>query len=211
MVSEPAEHDVPSNDLAEELLARSFADGANVGLWPGMTIYRYTEPTVPTWDEIQSLSVCIVAQGRKAVSHGAIVVTAVVKIVVRPASSFDDPAERSVLPAAPVAQLFCNLVETSHCPSGDPDHEVEALVLRRPNPLSVDGQEGPARCPRKSLVAVHQCVIPCQGLHQRGRLQMEIWVGILAEHRGAWPCQSRFKQAVVPDDNIASDALSGNV
>ena len=68
MLNEPAEHDVPSNDLAEELLARSFDDGANVGLWPGMTIYRYIEPTVPKWDEIQSLSICIVAQGRKAVT-----------------------------------------------------------------------------------------------------------------------------------------------
>jgi AraC-like DNA-binding protein len=68
MLSEAAERDVPSNDLAEELLARSSDKGANVGLWPGMTIYRYTEPTVATWDEIQSLSICIVAQGRKAVT-----------------------------------------------------------------------------------------------------------------------------------------------
>lgn len=68
MLSDPAEDDVASNDLAEELLTRSYGDGANVGLWPGMTIYRYVEPTVPTWDEIQSLSVCIVAQGRKAVT-----------------------------------------------------------------------------------------------------------------------------------------------
>jgi AraC-like DNA-binding protein len=68
MLSDPAEYDIPSNDLAEELLTRSFGDGANVGLWPGMTIYRYIEPTVPKWDEIQSLSVCIVAQGRKAVT-----------------------------------------------------------------------------------------------------------------------------------------------
>jgi len=68
MLSEPAEDDDVSNDLAEELLARSYGDGANVGLWPGMTIYRYVEPTVPKWDEIQSLSVCIVAQGRKAVT-----------------------------------------------------------------------------------------------------------------------------------------------
>jgi AraC-like DNA-binding protein len=68
MLSDPAEDDVPSNDLAEELLSRSFGDGANVGLWPGMTIYRYIEPTVPKWDEIESLSVCIVAQGRKAVT-----------------------------------------------------------------------------------------------------------------------------------------------
>ena len=57
-----------AGDLVAELLSRSADDGANVGLWPGMTIYRYTEPTVPTWDEIQSLSVCVVAQGRKAVT-----------------------------------------------------------------------------------------------------------------------------------------------
>jgi AraC-like DNA-binding protein len=68
MLSDPAQDDVVSNDLAEELMTRSFGDGANVGLWPGMTIYRYIEPTVPKWDEIQSLSVCIVAQGRKAVT-----------------------------------------------------------------------------------------------------------------------------------------------
>ena len=68
MFVDTCERGVPSNDLAEELSARSFGDGANVGLWPGMTIYRYVEPTVPKWDEIQSLSVCIVAQGRKAVT-----------------------------------------------------------------------------------------------------------------------------------------------
>ncbi|WP_172826593.1 AraC family transcriptional regulator [Mycobacterium sp. 1423905.2] len=41
--------------------------GANVGLWPGLTIYRFPEPTQPEWQEIQGLSIGIVAQGRKAV------------------------------------------------------------------------------------------------------------------------------------------------
>jgi AraC-like DNA-binding protein len=68
MLDCPCELGVRSNALAEELSALSFGEGANVGLWPGMTIYRYVEPTVPKWDEIQSLSVCIVAQGRKAVT-----------------------------------------------------------------------------------------------------------------------------------------------
>jgi AraC-type transcriptional regulator len=68
MLGDPCDLEVSSNGLAEELLALSFGDGANVGLWPGMTIYRYVEPTVPKWDEIQSLSVCVVAQGRKAVT-----------------------------------------------------------------------------------------------------------------------------------------------
>ena len=42
--------------------------GANTGGWPGLTIYRFTAPAGPTWEEIQSLSLCIVAQGRKAVT-----------------------------------------------------------------------------------------------------------------------------------------------
>jgi hypothetical protein len=50
---------------------------------------------------------------------------------------------------------------------GDPDHKVEALVLRRADPLTVDGQERPAGCPRKSLGSIHQRVIPCQGDHLR--------------------------------------------
>jgi len=44
--------------------------GPNTGLWPGLTIYRFTAPAGPTWEEIQSLSLCIVAQGRKAVTVG---------------------------------------------------------------------------------------------------------------------------------------------
>lgn len=57
-----------SSDLAEELSRRAPDDGASVGLWPGLTIYRFSEPTQPTWDEVRSLSVCIVAQGRKMVT-----------------------------------------------------------------------------------------------------------------------------------------------
>jgi hypothetical protein len=38
------------------------------GAWPGLTIYRFTSPTGPSWEEIRSLSLCIVAQGRKAVT-----------------------------------------------------------------------------------------------------------------------------------------------
>jgi hypothetical protein len=68
MLDDPFELGVPSNDLAEELSALSSGDGASMGLWPGMTIYRYIEPTVPKWAEVHSLSVCIVAQGRKAVT-----------------------------------------------------------------------------------------------------------------------------------------------
>jgi AraC-like DNA-binding protein len=57
-----------TGDLVAELAAQATQPGANTGLWPGLTIYRFTAPAGPTWEEIQSLSLCIVAQGRKAVT-----------------------------------------------------------------------------------------------------------------------------------------------
>jgi AraC-like DNA-binding protein len=56
-----------AGDLVAELAAVATQPGANTGLWPGLTVYRFTAPAGPTWEEIQSLSLCIVAQGRKAV------------------------------------------------------------------------------------------------------------------------------------------------
>ena len=56
-----------AGDLVAELAAVATQAGANTGLWPGLTVYRFTAPAGPTWEEIQSLSLCIVAQGRKAV------------------------------------------------------------------------------------------------------------------------------------------------
>ena len=57
---------VSSGELIAELSARAPKVGANTGVWPGLTIYRFTSPVGPTWEEIQSLSLCIVAQGRKS-------------------------------------------------------------------------------------------------------------------------------------------------
>jgi AraC-like DNA-binding protein len=57
-----------AGDLVAELAATAAGTGANAGLWPGLTIYRFTAPAGPTWEEIQSLSLCVVAQGRKAVT-----------------------------------------------------------------------------------------------------------------------------------------------
>jgi len=61
---------VGAGDLVAELAAIAAEAGANAGLWPGLTVYRFTAPAGPTWEEIQSLSLCIVAQGRKAVTVG---------------------------------------------------------------------------------------------------------------------------------------------
>jgi AraC-like DNA-binding protein len=61
---------VGAGDLVAELASIATASGANAGLWPGLTVYRFTAPAGPTWEEIQSLCLCIVAQGRKSVTVG---------------------------------------------------------------------------------------------------------------------------------------------
>jgi hypothetical protein len=61
---------IDAGDLVAELASMATQAGANTGLWPGLTVYRFTAPAGPTWEEIQSLSLCIVAQGRKAVTVG---------------------------------------------------------------------------------------------------------------------------------------------
>jgi len=68
MVSGYLPSTVSSGDLIAELAARTSKVGANTGEWPGLTIYRFAAPIGPTWEEIQSLSLCIVAQGRKTVT-----------------------------------------------------------------------------------------------------------------------------------------------
>src|ERR1035441_9887312 len=68
MSSVQLERPVTSGDLIAELAARAPAVGANARAWPGLTIYRFVAPAGPSWEEIQSLSLCIVAQGRKAVT-----------------------------------------------------------------------------------------------------------------------------------------------
>ena len=58
---------ITTGDLIAELGARAPNIGGNDGGWPGLTLYRFNEPQAPTWEEIQSLSIGIVAQGRKRV------------------------------------------------------------------------------------------------------------------------------------------------
>src|SRR5258705_7783659 len=61
------EHSVTTGDLIAELASRAPRIGGNDGGKPWKNMRRSHEPTEPTWEEIQSLSIGIVAQGRKAV------------------------------------------------------------------------------------------------------------------------------------------------
>ncbi|GAB3004527.1 AraC family transcriptional regulator [Amycolatopsis acidiphila] len=62
------EERITSGDLVAELLARAPDLGANSADWPGLTVYRFAGPVAPAWEEVQSLSLCVVAQGRKCVT-----------------------------------------------------------------------------------------------------------------------------------------------
>jgi len=68
MGTTPSGAPASAGTLIAELSRRARLEGGNTGVWPGLTIYRFTSPTGPSWEEIQSLSLCIVAQGRKAVT-----------------------------------------------------------------------------------------------------------------------------------------------
>jgi AraC-like DNA-binding protein len=67
MTADSVETSGQHRDLVSEISSRTADIGANVGLWPGLTMYRFTEPTEPQWERIGSLALGIVAQGRKAV------------------------------------------------------------------------------------------------------------------------------------------------
>ncbi|MEV1296112.1 AraC family transcriptional regulator [Pseudonocardia sp. NPDC049635] len=56
-----------AGDLVAAIRARCPKVGANSGAWPGLTFYHYLTPAEPTWEEVRSLSLCIIAQGRKRV------------------------------------------------------------------------------------------------------------------------------------------------
>lgn len=61
------EQRLTSADLVGDLAECAPLEGANTGLWPGLTVYRFSEPSEPRWEEIRALSIGIVAQGGKAV------------------------------------------------------------------------------------------------------------------------------------------------
>lgn len=59
-------------ELVELLARRAVKVGLNPGRWPGLALYRFTSRVTPHWDEVRSLSLCMVAQGRKRVRIGSV-------------------------------------------------------------------------------------------------------------------------------------------
>jgi AraC-like DNA-binding protein len=62
--------------LAGEIISLMARQAVNEGPthpdWPGLTFYRFTQPVTPHWNEIGSVSLCMVVQGRKRVRVGSV-------------------------------------------------------------------------------------------------------------------------------------------
>ena len=59
------------SELASLVGALASSEGVTECMWPGLTLFRFTKRTGLFWDELRSLSVCVVAQGRKRVRIGS--------------------------------------------------------------------------------------------------------------------------------------------
>jgi AraC-like DNA-binding protein len=57
--------------LRAALSDHACAPGANPGPWPGLTLYRFTRPTRPRWDEIETLSIGVIAHGSAGLTEVA--------------------------------------------------------------------------------------------------------------------------------------------
>ena len=66
--AEAIEHHVTTADLITELDRSTPHTGANIGLWPGLVVYRDTRPTGHAWEDMRGLAVGVVAQGRKEIT-----------------------------------------------------------------------------------------------------------------------------------------------
>lgn len=68
----PSEERLRAGDLIRSIADCAPEAGANRCDWPGLTCYRFVGPTAPQWEDVGSLSLCVIAQGRKCVTvHGA--------------------------------------------------------------------------------------------------------------------------------------------
>jgi AraC-like DNA-binding protein len=134
----PIEHSVSAGDLLAELDERAPLEGANIGPWPGLTIYRFSEPTEPRWEEIRALSIGIVAQGRKAVMSDGnrYVYDRFNYLVISSGRQF----ECQILEASPREPCLCLVLEV------DPD-VVRAVStdMREPHAISMR-REQPEKC-----------------------------------------------------------------
>jgi AraC-like DNA-binding protein len=66
-VSLHSEEIVRAGELVALIARQAVTEGPTHPDWPGLTFYRFEQRITPRWDEVGSVSLCMVAQGRKRV------------------------------------------------------------------------------------------------------------------------------------------------
>jgi AraC-like DNA-binding protein len=59
-------------ELVALIARQAITEGPSHPGWPGLTFYRFEQKITPHWDEVSSVSLCMVAQGRKRVRIGSV-------------------------------------------------------------------------------------------------------------------------------------------
>ncbi len=60
------------DELVALIARQAKVEGPTYPAWPGLTFYRFEQRITPHWDEVGSVSFCLVAQGRKRVRIGMV-------------------------------------------------------------------------------------------------------------------------------------------
>jgi AraC-like DNA-binding protein len=61
-----------AGELVALIARQAIIEGPTRPDWPGLTFYRFEQRITPHWDEVSSVSLCMVAQGRKRVQIGSV-------------------------------------------------------------------------------------------------------------------------------------------
>ncbi|HEX3426992.1 MAG TPA: AraC family transcriptional regulator [Acidimicrobiales bacterium] len=64
----PGDERLRAGDLIAAVAGFAPKIGGNTCEWPGLIFYRFEAPTPPQWDDVRSLALCFVVQGRKRVT-----------------------------------------------------------------------------------------------------------------------------------------------
>ncbi len=71
-ISPQSEEMVRAGELVALIARQAVTEGPTHPDWPGLTFYRFEQKITPHWDEVGSVSLCMVAQGRKRVRIGSV-------------------------------------------------------------------------------------------------------------------------------------------
>jgi AraC-like DNA-binding protein len=71
-VTPQSEELVRAGEIISLIARQAVNEGPNHPDWPGLTFYRFTRLVTPHWNEVGSVSLCMVVQGRKRVRVGSV-------------------------------------------------------------------------------------------------------------------------------------------